>query len=166
MSTKPSPPSQTAFKTEAVTGARSHRQRADGYLLRRWAGRTAGYVVLIALSILSIFPLLWMVSTSLRERYDVFGGPLIPQSIRFDAYTFVFEDFQIFTFFSNSILITGITVFAVVIMATMAGYAFAHLEFWGKEIIFLILLGTLMVPPAVLILPLFLQLRDFGLVDT
>lgn len=166
MSTKHVPTSKTVFESEVLPGVQTAARGVDHYLAQHWIGRAIGYIILIMLTIVSIFPLIWMVLTSLRERYDVFGGPLIPQRIMFDAYTFVFTDFRILTFFGNSVVITTITVVAVVCMATLAGYAFAHLEFWGKEMIFLILLGTLMVPPSVLILPLFLQLRDFGLVDT
>lgn len=163
MSTKPAPTTTAAFEAAPAAARAGY---FDAYRLRRILARSFGYFILIALTITSIFPLVWMVLTSVRERYDVFGGPLIPQTVTFDAYTFIFNQFHLLTFFGNSVAITTTTVVAVVTLATLAGYAFAHLEFWGKEIIFLVLLGTLMVPPAVLILPLFLQLRDFGLVDT
>lgn len=163
MSTNPISTTPAALETEHSAVRTS---AINGYRIRRLIARIFGYFILITLTVTSIFPLVWMVLTSLRERYEVFGGPLIPQNITFDAYTFIFDQFHILGFFGNSVAITFTTVTAVVTLATLAGYAFAHLEFWGKEIIFLVLLGTLMVPPAVLILPLFLQLRDFGLVDT
>jgi ABC-type glycerol-3-phosphate transport system permease component len=138
----------------------------DRYLAQHVAGRVVGYVILLVLTLTSMFPLVWMVTTSLRERSEVFKGGLIPTQVTFEAYSFLLNEVHILTYFGNSVLITSITVLVVVTLATLAGYAFAHLDFWGKEVIFIILLGTLMVPGTVLILPLFLQLRDFGLVDT
>ncbi|MCC7206241.1 MAG: carbohydrate ABC transporter permease [Anaerolineae bacterium] len=158
-------PVKTAYLDSATPVVRTSARRVDRYLAQRYAGRSTGYAILIGLTVLSIFPLVWMVLTSLRERHSVFGGPLFPERFTLDAYQFMFNEFHIVDYFGNSILVTAVTVFAVVTLATLTGYAFAHLEFWGKEIIFLFLLGTLMVPPTVLLLPLFLQLRDFGLID-
>jgi ABC-type glycerol-3-phosphate transport system permease component len=159
--------SQTSFDSQPlVTTRKTARRRLDGYRARHIAGRALGYGILILLTVTSIFPLAWMITTSLRERYEVFGGPLIPKHVNLDAYSFILNDFHIITYFRNSLAITSTTVLAVVSLATLAGYAFAHLDFWGKEIIFLVLLGTLMVPPTVLVLPLFLQLRDLGLMNT
>jgi ABC-type glycerol-3-phosphate transport system permease component len=166
MSTK-SDSSQTSIDSQSlVRTPPTAGRRLNMYLARRMVGRALGYGILILLTVSSIFPLVWMIITSLRERYDVFGGPLIPKHISLDAYSFMLNDFHILTYFRNSLAITSTTVVAVVTLSCLAGYAFAHLDFWGKEIIFLILLGTLMVPPTVLILPLFLQLRDLGLVNT
>lgn len=159
MSTKPV---QTTIPDYHMTGMR----RIDRYLLERWLGRGVGYALLIVLTIISIFPLIWMIMTSFRQQFDVFGKSLIPQTLTLDAYTFILNEFHFATFFGNSLVVSVMTVFTVVCLATLSGYAFAHLDFWGKEIIFLVLLGTLMIPPTVLLLPLFLQLRDFGLINT
>ena len=158
MSTSSASP-QSSAKT---TGARTR----NSYRLEHFIGRFLGYLALVLLTILSVFPLVWMLITSLRNQYEVFGTSLIPQTITFEAYAFIFREFNIVTFLTNSALTTFVTIVAVVSFSTLAGYAFAHLEFWGKEILFLTLLGTLMVPATVLILPLFLQLQDFGLIDT
>ncbi len=130
--------------------------------MQRWAGRAVGYAILLALTVTSLFPLAWMIITSLRPRYEVFGKPLVLETLSLDAYQFVITDFHIGTFFGNSVIISFVTVLTVVCLATLTGYAFAPLDFWGKEVIFIVLLGTLMVPPTVLLLPLFLQLRDSG----
>lgn len=134
--------------------------------VQRFILRSLGYLILIILTVLSIFPLVWMLLTSLRDRREVFTDTLIPDELILDAYTFILTEFHILNFLWNSVMVTFFTIVAVVALSTMAGYAFAHLDFWGKEVIFLILLGTLMVPPAVLIIPLFLQLRDFNLIDS
>ena len=155
-------PVQTTISDYHMTGTR----RIDRYLMERWLGRGVGYAILIVLTIISIFPLIWMIMTSFRQQFDVFGKSLIPQTVTLDAYTFILNEFHFATFFGNSLVVSVLTVFTVVCLATLSGYAFAHLEFWGKEIIFMVLLGTLMIPPTVLLLPLFLQLRDFGLINS
>lgn len=136
------------------------------YRWQRLFSRSLGYLILIALTTLSVFPLLWMVLTSLRDRREVFAGTLLPEAITFSAYEFILFESDLLTAFWNSIFVAFFTVIAVVSLATLAGYSFARIDFWGKQIIFLTLLSTLMVPATVLIIPLFLQLRDFNLIDS
>jgi ABC-type glycerol-3-phosphate transport system permease component len=128
--------------------------------------RTVGYLLLIALTISSIAPLVWLTLTSIRPRTDVYSGALLPTAVTFEAYRFIWSELNIELFFLNSLRITLVTVIAVAVLATMAGYAFARIEFWGRQILFLILLSTLMVPGPVLIIPLFLQMGELGLIDT
>lgn len=148
-----------------LTQAEAHPNAAR-YRAQRLVGRVAGYTTLLLLATLCIFPLVWMVLTSLRDRRTVFTGPILPDSLSLEAYRFLLDEFHIFTFFGNSLLVTFFTIITVVSLSTLAGYAFAHLNFWYKEPIFLVLLGTLMVPAAVLLIPLFLQLRNLSLIDT
>src|SRR2546422_7099671 len=143
-------------------GAVAQRGRRTGGPL----GRLAGYLALLILTGLSLFPLVWMILTSLRDRTEVLGGGLLPKTITFDAYRFIFTELNIQVYFWNSVRITFVTVLVVVALATLAGYAFGRLEFWGKQFLFLMLLSTLMLPGAVLIIPLFLQLSDFGLINS
>jgi ABC-type glycerol-3-phosphate transport system permease component len=164
MSIEPVATPQSPCRDDA--SALRSQPHAGRYVLRRRTARFFGYLILILLTVLSMFPLVWMLLTSLRDRRTVFGGPIIPETLTLDAYRFLLQEFHILNFFWNSAVVTFFTVVVVVTLATLAGYAFAHLDFWFKEPIFLVLLGTLMVPAAVLIIPLFLQLRNFGLVDS
>jgi ABC-type glycerol-3-phosphate transport system permease component len=153
----------------SATAAESHLQPDYRLLVYRWQNRlnrTLGYLILIILTLLSAAPLLWMVMTSLRDRREVLGGSMIPTTLTFEAYQFILSEYHIMIFFWNSIIVTLATIIIVVSLATLAGYAFARIDFWGRHIIFLTLLSTLMVPSTVLIIPLFLQLRDFRLIDT
>lgn len=156
-------------KGAAATGSLSShplRRRRSRYWYGRLLSRTVGYLILALLTLVSAFPLVWMVMTSLRDRREVFSGDLFPKSFTLEAYSFVLNEFHILVYLWNSAMVAAITITTVVALATMAGYAFAHLDFWWKEPIFLTLLGTLMVPSAVLIIPLFLQLRNLGLIDS
>lgn len=128
--------------------------------------RAAGYVILISLTLGSIFPLVWMILMSLKDRSETYSGKLLPEKVTLSAYSYVFENMQLPLYMWNSVKITLITVATVVFLATLAGYAFARIEFPGKHLIFLVLLSTLMLPGAVLIIPLFLQLSEMHLIDT
>lgn len=143
---------------------------ASSVLSGRHAGRmlprAGGYVILISLTLGSIFPLVWMILMSLKDRSETYSGKLLPMKVTLSAYSYVFENMQLPLYMWNSVKITLITVATVVFLATLAGYAFARIEFPGKHLIFLVLLSTLMLPGAVLIIPLFLQLSEMHLIDT
>lgn len=128
--------------------------------------RVAGYVVLTALAVGTAYPFIWMLVTSLRDSTTVFSEGLIPKAFTFSAYQRVWEQIDLPRHFLISILITLLTVLAVVFLATLSGYAFAWLEFPFKRAIYLILLGTLLVPATALIVPQFLELKQLRLLDT
>jgi ABC-type glycerol-3-phosphate transport system permease component len=152
--------------TTPLQTAQPQRRFFSRYRLQAFITRLLGYLILLTLTMLSAFPLLWMALTSLRARSEVFSGNLLPRQVTLAAYQFIWSELHIMTFFGNSVWVTFWTVTVVVALATLAGYAFAHIDFWGKQVIFLTLLSTLMVPGAVLIIPLFLQLRLLNLIDT
>jgi ABC-type glycerol-3-phosphate transport system permease component len=166
MSTKTTVVSDTGAQAARRTDTTEYERAGRRHRLGTALGRTAGYLLLVALTISSIAPLVWLVLTSIRPRSDVYSGELLPTAITFEAYQFIWQDMHIGLFFYNSFRITLVTVVVVAVLATMAGYAFARIDFWGKQIIFLTLLATLMVPGPVLIIPLFLELGDMGLIDT
>jgi ABC-type glycerol-3-phosphate transport system permease component len=128
--------------------------------------RAAGYVVLTALAAATAYPFVWLLVTSLRKSNTVFTEGLIPHALTFDAYKRVLSQVDLPAHFLISMVITGITVLGVVFLATLAGYAFAWLEFPGKRAIYLTLLGTLLVPATALIVPQFLELKQLRLLDT
>jgi len=166
MSTKPSSQSVISGRSDRTVVVFASERDLRRYRWRRILARLAGYLVLIGLTASSIFPLLWMTMTSLRPRTDMYSGSLLPSQITLEAYRFLATDFNIAPFYWNSIKVTFVTVITVVMLATLAGYAFARIDFWGRQIIFLLLLSTLMVPSAALIIPLFLQLSELGLIDS
>jgi ABC-type glycerol-3-phosphate transport system permease component len=148
-------------------GRRQARQRTSQDARRlRAARRSAGYVVLVALSGVAVYPFLWMLLTSLRPRDTVFTGGFVPDRITFGAYTRAWSLLDFPSHFMTSVVITTLTVAAVLALATLAGYSFAKLNFPGKQVIYVILLSTLMLPATALILPLFLQMKNLGLLNT
>lgn len=134
---------------------------------RRWAiSRLFGYIVLIGLSLISVFPLVWMILTSLKTRDTVFVGPLIPDRVSFDAYAFIWNEMGIGRPFMNNVLLTLAATLGVVFFATLGGYAFSVLPIPGKDVIFGILMAALLIPGALIIVPAFAELRGMGLLNS
>jgi ABC-type glycerol-3-phosphate transport system permease component len=133
---------------------------------RRAARRSAGYVFLVVLSGATVFPFVWMLLTSVRQRDTVFGGSLVPDQITFGAYGRAWSQLDYLSHFLTSVVVTSLTVLGVVALAALAGYSFAKLDFPGKQVIYVTLLTTLMMPLTALILPLFLQMKTLSLLNT
>jgi ABC-type glycerol-3-phosphate transport system permease component len=102
----------------------------------------------------------------LREQNTVFSGPFIPEDFTFAAYPKAWTSIEFPLHFLNSLWITSATVVGVVVFATLSGYAFAKLQFPLKNVLYLLLLTTLMMPATALIIPLYLELRTLGLLNT
>jgi ABC-type glycerol-3-phosphate transport system permease component len=133
---------------------------------RHLVTRSTGYVTLVIISAATVFPFLWMIATSLRPGNTVFGGGLVPRSITTDAYQRAWTQLEYPTHLWNSIYVTTATVVIVLALSTLGGYAFAKLDFPGKQIIYVILLSTLMLPITAIIIPLFLEMRTLNLLNT
>ena len=126
------------------------------------------YVILTFAAILVMMPLLWMFSTSLRPTSQSFTLPpqWLPTEFRIENYAAPFESNVPFEkFFLNSLKITLAVTFGQLVTCSTAGYAFARLKFPGRNILFIVLLASLMVPSQVTIIPIFLTMRSLGLID-
>lgn len=154
--TAPAPPIQT---TDAADSHAPRRHR------RAPVARSFMAFILIAIAAATVFPLIWLVTTSLRPQNTIFTGPIFPRHLTFAAYprAWVSTDYAIH--FLNSVWITCATVAGVVTFSALAGYAFAKLRFPFKNVLYVALLATLMMPATSLIIPLYLQLRTIGLLN-
>jgi ABC-type glycerol-3-phosphate transport system permease component len=128
--------------------------------------RTFMAFILLAISAATIFPLIWLVTTSLRPQNTIFTGPIFPTNLTFAAYPKAWASTEFPLHFLNSLWITAATVAGVVLFASLAGYAFAKLRFPFKNVLYVLLLATLMMPSTSLIIPLYLQLKSLGLLNT
>jgi multiple sugar transport system permease protein len=127
-----------------------------------------GIVVLVIAALLVISPVLWAVSTSLRTPATSFDQPpqWIPRHPQWSNFRTVFQSVPLFTFFVNSIVVTGLIVVVQLITCTMSGYAFALVRFRGRHALFTVILGTLMVPAQTTIIPVFILIRYLHLVNS
>lgn len=125
--------------------------------LPRIARRTVLYVALFGTALVMVAPFYWTVSTSFKPSGDVFASPpkWIPDPLILDNYRDVFTLLPFPRYFLNSVVVTGSVVLFNVIFGTAAAYAFAKLRFRGRNLIFGLLLLTLMVPFQVNLIPLY-----------
>jgi multiple sugar transport system permease protein len=127
--------------------------------------RLAG-IVLAALVFL--FPFFWMLSTALRLDREVFAVPprLLPETIQWSNFAQAWRYLPFGTFFLNSAFVASAITAIVLVVSSLAGYAFARLRFPGRAPLFLVYLATLMVPQAVIVIPLFLMMSAIGWIDS
>ena len=123
--------------------------------------------LMVSMAIAAIYPVYYMIATSLKTREawttDQFGLPLSPT---LENYAAVFQDGRIPIWFVNSVVVTAASVFVATAISTLAAYAIARLRFRGQTFLLRLMVALMVIPPAVLILPLFLGLQPFGLTNT
>lgn len=125
-------------------------------------------IIVIFFAVLSLFPLYWLVTSSFKNSSDVVKMPpdWFPKTFTWSNYTDVFNNQPAFTWTYNSLMVALLSTFALIIVSSLAAYAFSKLEFKGKNIIFIIFISSLMIPKEVMIVPLFRIIQDFGMVNT
>ncbi len=123
---------------------------------------------LMFLAVLSLAPLLWMLSVSLMPRGEAsqFPPPFLPSQPTLEGYRDLFATAGLGRNFANSLLVSAAITALSLLLNTMAGYAFAKLRFAGRERMFQLLLAALVVPAQVAMLPLFLMMKQLGLVNS
>jgi multiple sugar transport system permease protein len=124
--------------------------------------------LLVGLAALSLAPLLWMLSVSLMQpgEASTFPPPLLPSVPTLANYTELFARAGMGRYLFNSFAIAAATTLLSLLFNVLAGYAFAKLRFAGRDRIFALLLGALVIPGQVAMMPLFLMLKEMGLVNT
>ena len=135
------------------------------YRVARWFKYTATYLILLLLSVVMGFPLLWMVLTSFKNQREVFSS-FWPKTFELTNFERVWDAMDLPNHMLNSAYVTGLNVVIVVITATLAGYAFAKLKFPKRDAIFYIFLAAMMVPGQAILIPMFTFLKDLGLLNT
>ncbi len=154
----------TAKLIPGEVSAAEHRLQVVTFV----ASKYVPIFILFLLSIVIIAPMVWTVSTSLRKGSDSFTVPpkWLPTDLAVENYTAVFDKVPFGRQILNSTLITWGTVVGQLISASLAGYAFARLDFAGRDLLFWVVLATMMIPIQAVVIPVFIFLRNMGLVDT
>ncbi len=123
------------------------------------------YLILLAGGIIMVFPFLWMISSALTPNlfYIQYPPQLIPANPSLENFIQAWNANKFQLYFLNSILVAVVSTFAACLFSAMAAYAFARFKFPGREIIFFTLLGVMMVPNVILIIPQFLLMKFLNL---
>ncbi len=124
---------------------------------------------MLVLSVVAILPFLWMLSASFKETAHVFDFPIhwIPRHPIFTNYITVwFASVPFYVYFLNSVKVSALSVAGAVFTSAVAGYAFAKIDFKGRNIAFILYIATLMFPPQMLLIPRFVLYRLLGMYNT
>jgi multiple sugar transport system permease protein len=145
---------------------------SDGYRRRRaivgWLKPTITHGLMMAGSAVMLFPFLWMVSISLGTQSQLFRNPpqWLPNPILFGNYPEALTQLKFANALGNTALITFLSLIGQLFSVTMVAFAFARLRWPGRQVLFVILLATMMVPPQVTQIPLYIIWRNLGAIDT
>jgi multiple sugar transport system permease protein len=136
--------------------------------MRRALASALLHLALASLAVVTLAPLLWMISASFMARGEAsaFPPPVLPARPTLEQYEALFTRIAFGRNFANSLLLSGGITAVSLVFHAMAGYAFARLRFRGRDRLFAFLMAAMVVPAQVAVLPLFLLLRGMGLVNT
>lgn len=126
------------------------------------------YLLTIALAVVIAFPFIWMILASfkLQKEFYVLKPTLLPEHFILDNYRQLFGKLEIGIYYKNSVIVTFVQVISTLIIVLLAGYGFAKYSFKGKNLLFLIILSSTMIPWVATIIPLYILASNFKLVDT
>ena len=131
-------------------------------------GKILLYVVLIGVAIFTLIPFVWMISSSLKLDREVFVYPIrwIPETFHWENFRLIWEKVPLLTYFKNTAFIAIVVTFLQTLTSSFAAYAFAKLNFKGRDTLFLAYIATIAVPWQAYMLPQFIMMRSMGLYDT
>lgn len=156
--------------TDPTKGAPTAQVSSDTQGIRRKLGRTGTYALFAVVTLVLIFPFVWMVSTSLKTDMQVIAWPpeLFPNPFEWRNYSRMLSNdkIPILTFARNSLIVTALAVTGQVLSCTLVGFAFARLYWFGRNLSFAVLLATMMLPTQVTIVPVFIMFTELGWVNT
>ncbi len=131
---------------------------------------TPGKVVIGALltitTVVFIYPFIWLLSASFKPRGEVFDNKLIPDTFILDNYINVWREAPMALWLWNTILVTVLAAVTVAASSAMVAWGFAYFRFRGRNLLFGVVLATMMLPGAVTMIPVFLIWNNLGMVDT
>lgn len=154
----------TPAKPTAAMKAKKLRSMKKG----RKAEKALTYFLLIALSILFLFPFLWLIGTSVKPENEAMAFPptLLPKEWDLANYKEVFTLVDFGQYYMNSIIVTVCVVIGTVVSSTIVAYGFARIKGKGRNFWFVLLLGTMMLPPQVTMIPVYMIFSKLGWVNT
>ena len=131
-------------------------------------GKVLLYAVLIGVAIFTLIPFVWMISSSLKLDREVFVYPIrwIPETFHWENFRLIWEKVPLLTYFKNTAFIAIVVTFLQTLTSSFAAYAFAKLNFKGRDVLFLCYIATIAVPWQAYMLPQFIMMRSMGLYDT
>ena len=129
------------------------------------------YVFIVALALLVVFPFYWMIITSLKNLDEITGASTLgkqtffPQIVMWSNYVYVFQRFDFSTYMANTIVVAIFSTAGTLITTIFAAFAFARLQFKGRETVFMIFLMTMMIPGEMMVISNYITVSSFGWIN-
>lgn len=126
------------------------------------------YFLLVIFAIITVFPFYWMISSSLKSGFEVIQTPptMLPENVMWSNYSTAFSMDPFGRYFINTIIVTVLSIVSTVVISILSAFAFSHLEFKGRDLIFSIFIASMMIPGEVLIVNNFKTISNLGMIDT
>ena len=130
------------------------------------------YVSMTIIALIILVPVVWGISLAFRTNMEIISmsginiNTFIPKNFTMDGFTRMFSKLDFLVVFKNTIFVSAVVTFGSMLLNTMAGYAFARIDFVGKKALFLLVVATLIMPIEVLIVPLYMQVTSMKMVNT
>ena len=154
----------TAAETTAVTRADTGVSQS----VRRKLEQVAKYALLIAIGVLFAFPFVWLVLTSLKSASEIIAMPptLFPQEWHWENYVKAVTAIPFFRYMGNTVFIFALKAIGATLSCSLAAYGFSMLRWPGRDVVFVLVLATMMLPFQVTMIPLYILYNQFGLIGT
>lgn len=146
---------------ETVPGAAAPRQRKGPRTTR-----IVSVVLLVIVTVAFAYPFVWLVSASFKPRGEVFDNRLIPETFTLENYAQVWQEAPLGLWLVNTLVVTALAAGAVTISSVMVAWGFAYFRFRGRNVLFGLVLASMMLPGAVTMIPTFLIWNSLGFVGT
>lgn len=126
------------------------------------------YFLLVIFAIITVFPFYWMISSSLKSGFEVIQTPptMLPENVMWSNYSTAFSMAPFGRYFINTIIVTVLSIVSTVVISILSAFAFSHLEFKGRDLIFSIFIASMMIPGEVLIVNNFKTISNLEMIDT
>jgi len=135
--------------------------------LRKFGTSSVIHLALILVSLACLFPLLWAFASSLKTQSTIFSNfAIFPESPRWINYSEAWSRANFGLYLINSLFYSAVVVLCVILIASLAAFAFSRLKFPGKNILFILLISTMMIPIPATIIPLYVLVNKLGLINT
>jgi multiple sugar transport system permease protein len=128
--------------------------------------KTLRYIFLALAAVIFIYPFLWMLSATLRPENEIGSLDLFPSKLSLMNYVAVFQKIPLLRAFANSLFVSVAVVITVLILGSMTGFALSRLQFRGRDMIFMLVILTMILPVQLILIPLYILMVKFGWVDT
>ncbi len=153
---------------QSVPSSHTQSRRTSAHVRRQRIRKLALYTLVLCGSILMLFPLFWMVSTSFKTSAEANGPTIVwwPTQPQLDAYAQLLRDPQWLRYLGNSVFVTTLAVSGTLISVAVVTYAVSRIEWPGRNIVFFLLLSTLMLPPQTTLVPQYVLFNKLGWINT